>query len=186
MNIADPKYLQYLRDLPDSYLLDILVENEDADRETIFWVLQERGLDRIQIEREIEALREKPWKRPYFLWTAARWFTIFNTLIVTLFNIVGLHQLLNSDHIFKGPMLFLVVGSIVFGFIVGFKFTTHLYHGSKHHIFCGFPFPVGRVELKTGKEKKSTGPAMNIYMAANALVGVSLTLFPLLLIYYCL
>ena len=46
MNIADPKYLEQLRDLPSSYLLDLLADNEDIDKESVFWVLQERGLAR--------------------------------------------------------------------------------------------------------------------------------------------
>ena len=49
MNIADPKYLEHLRDLPTGYLLDLLAEKEDIDEESIHWVLQEHGLTRQEV-----------------------------------------------------------------------------------------------------------------------------------------
>ena len=182
MNIADPKYLEYLRDLPTSYLLDLMADNEGMDIDTATWVLLERGLNREDIDSKVQRRRRSTWMRPYTFWAIARWLTIFNTLIVTYFNMTGLYQLLHSEHPFKGPMLFCAVASIVAGFIVGFKLTTHVYHGSKSQLFCGFPFPVGYVELKTGEETLHAKRIMNFRMAVNALVGVSFTLFPLILI----
>jgi hypothetical protein len=43
MNIADPKYLQYLRDLPSSYLLDLMVDNDDIDHRSLRYVLTDSG-----------------------------------------------------------------------------------------------------------------------------------------------
>jgi hypothetical protein len=183
MNIADPKYLEHLRDLPSSYLLDLLVDNEDVDKESIYWVLQERGLSREELEQKVQRRQNSGWLRPYRLWTSARWITIFNALVVTYFNITGISQLLHSDHAFRGPLLFLSVGCMLFGFIIGFKLTTHLYHGSKALLYCGFPIPVGFVDLQTGEEIVEDKTLTILYMALNALVGVSLTLFPLTFIY---
>ncbi len=183
MNIADPKYLEQLRDLPSSYLLDLLADNEDIDKESVYWVLQERGLAREELEQKVQRRQDSCWPRPYKLWASARWLTLFNTLVVTYFNITGLHQLLYSDHAFRGPLLFLSVGSIMFGFVIGYKLTTYIYHGSKELLYCGFPVPVGFVELKTGDEVLVQKTTMLMRMCLNALVGVSLTLFPLTFIY---
>jgi hypothetical protein len=183
MNIADPKYLEHLRDLPSSYLLDLLADNDDIDRESVFWVLQERGLTREELERKVLWRQKSLWPRPYQLWTSARWLTLFNTLVVTYFNLTSIEQLLRGDHALKSALLFLVAGSIIFGFIVGYKLTTHLYHGSKSLLYCGFPLPVGFVDLQTGEEILQGKKTMTLRMALNALVGVSLTLFPLILLY---
>jgi len=182
MNIADPKYLEHLRDLPSSYLLDLMADTEDIDRESITWVLLERGLTREEIEHKLKR-RHSRRMRPHNFWTAARWLTLFNTLVVTYFNLTGLYRLLHDDHSFKGALLFLAFGSTIAGFIVGFKLTTHIYHGSKSLLFCGFPFPVGYVELTTGEEILKDKALRNLLMALNALVGVSLTLFPIIFIY---
>ena len=107
MNIADPKFLEHLRDLPSSYLLDLLSDNDDLDKESIHWVLQERGLTNKDIEKGLNRRRNSNWPRPYTLWKTASWLTLFNTLIVTYFNITGCYQLLLSDHAFKGALLFL-------------------------------------------------------------------------------
>jgi hypothetical protein len=72
---------------------------------------------------------------------------------------------------------------MLFGFIIGYKLTTHLYHGSKALLYCGFPIPVGFVDLQTGEEIVEDKTLTILYMALNALVGVSLTLFPLTFIY---
>ena len=183
MNIADPKYLEHLRDLPSGYLLDLLADNEDIDKESFYWVLLEQGLTREEIDRKLHRRRSSVWPRPYTLWTVARWLTLFNTLIVTYFNISSLYGLFQGEHAFRGPLLFLSVGCILVGFIVGFKLTTHLYQGSKAILYCGFPFPVGLVDLQTGKEILKKKSLMTMYMALNALVGVSLTLFPLTFLY---
>ena len=182
MNIADPKYLEHLRDLPSSYLLDLMADNDDIDKESIIWVLLERGLDREEIEQKLKR-RHYRWMRPYNFWTATRWLTFFNTLIVTYFNLGGLYSLLHGDHSFKGALLFLAFGSTIAGLVVGFKLTTHVYHGSKSLLYCGFPFPVGYVELTTGEEIPKGKALMNFSMVLNALVGVSLALFPIIFIY---
>jgi len=186
MNIADPTYLEHLRDLPTSYLLDLLADNEEIDAAAILWVLEERGLTREEVERKRQRRRHTPWMRPYRFWAVARWLTLFNTLIVAYFNIIGLYGLLHSDHPFRGPLLFLAVGSIVAGFITGFKMTTHVYHGSRFLLYCGFPFPVGHVDLRTGEEIQPRQAIMNLRMAVNALTGVNVTLFPLIFIYIIL
>ena len=183
MNIADPKYLEHLRDLPSGYLLDLVADNEGLDKEFIYWVLQERGLTREELDQKLQRRRNSSWPRPYALWTAARWLTLLNTLIVTYFNTTSLYQIFYSDHPFRGPLLFLSVGCILCGFVVGFKLTTHLYQGSRSIIYCGFPIPVGFVELQNGREILQDKMSMIPRMALNAMVGVSLTLFPLISIY---
>jgi len=182
MNIADPKYLEHLRDLPSSYLLDLMADNDDIDRESIIWVLLERGLTRDEIEQKLKR-RQSRWMRPYNFWAAARWLTLFNALVVTYFNLTGLYGLLHGGHSFKEALLFLAFGSTIAGFIIGFKLTTHIYHGSKSLLYCGFPFPVGSVELTTGEEILKSKALMSLCMALNALVGVSLALFPIIFIY---
>lgn len=183
MNIADPVYLEHLRDLPSGYLLDLLADNDDIDKESLCWVLQERGLARDEIEKKLRRRKNANWPRPYMLWSTARWLTLFNALIVAYFNVSGLYQLLHSDHAFRGPLLFLSVGSILCGFVVGFKLTTHLYQGGKALLFCGFPVPVGFVDLQTGAEITTAKTVMLLRMALNALVGVCLTTFPIVFIY---
>ena len=181
MNIADPKYLEHLRDLPTSYLLDLIADNDDIDRESIIWVLMERGLTREEIELKLKR-RQARRMRHYKFWAAARWLTLFNALIVTYFNLTGLYRLIHNDHSIKGALLFLVFGSTAVGFIIGFKLTTHIYHGSKARLYCGFPFPVGQVDLTTGEEVLNGKAWINICMALNALVGVSMALFPIVCI----
>ncbi|NOR50367.1 MAG: hypothetical protein GQ530_04975, partial [Desulfuromonadales bacterium] len=48
---------------------------------------------------------------------------------------------------------------------------------------CGFPIPVGFVDLQTGEEILPAKTLLILRMALNALVSVSLTLFPLTFIY---
>ncbi|RLB65653.1 MAG: hypothetical protein DRH08_07665 [Deltaproteobacteria bacterium] len=183
MNIADPKFLEHLRDLPSSYLLDLLSDNDDLDKESIHWVLQERGLTNKDIEKGLHRRRGSNWPRPYTLWKTARWFALFNALIVTYFNVTGFYQLLHSDHAFKGALLFLSVGCIISGLLIGFKLTTHLYQGGKALLYCGFPIAVGFVDLQTGEEILPGKMLLILRMALNALVGISLALFPLIFIY---
>ena len=181
MNIADPKYLEYLRDLPSSYLLDLIADNDDIDRESIIWVLMERGLTRDEIELKLNR-RQTRRMRPYNFWAAARWLTLFNALVVTYFNLTGLYRLISNEHSFKGALLFLVAGSTIVGFLIGYKLTTHIYHGSKSLLYCGFPFAVGQVELTTGEELLRGKAWTNLGMALNALVGISMALFPVMCI----
>ena len=183
MNIADPKYLEHLRDLPSGYLLDLVADNDDIDEESIYWVLQERGLSREEITLKLRRRRNSTWPRTHTPWAAARWITLLNALVVTYFNTTGFYQILYSNHAFRGPLIFLSIGSILCGFFVGFKLTTHIYQGGKSLLYCGFPIPVGFVDLQTGDEILKNKAAMILRMALNALVGVSLTLFPLIFIY---
>lgn len=183
MNIADPTYLEHLRDLPSGYLLDLLADNDDIDTESLCWVLLERGMTREEVEQKVEKRRKSSWARPYKLWTAARWLSLFNVIIIAYLNFSGLYQLMHGSHAFRGILLFLSVGCILAGFYVGYKLSTQLYQGKQAQLHCGFPVPVGRVDLKTGEEILSDKKAMLIRMAINAMVGVNLALFPLIFIY---
>ena len=183
MNIIDSKYREHLRDLPSSYLLDLLVDCEGIDKPSVYRVLEERGLTREAIVQTLERRRNSRWPRPHTLWTIARWATLANTLIVTWFNLKGLYDLLHTDHPFRGPLLFLTVVCIGFGFIIGYKLTTHLYQGRRAMLYCGFPFPVGYVSLETGEEIQQKSDRILLRMAANALVGISLALFPLIFLF---
>lgn len=183
MNIGDQKYLEHLRDLPTTYLLDLMTDYEDGDNESIAWVLRERGMPQEEILRRVNRRRESRWPRPYILWEAARWLTFLNAVIVTYFNVTGLYQLMQSDHAFRGALFFIAISSVSFGFYIGFKLTTHIYMGGKTLLHCGFPLPVGFVDLETGKELVRNKVAVTIAMAINALVGITLCLFPLVFIY---
>ncbi len=183
MYIADPKYLEHLRDLPTSYLLDLMTDYEDGDHESIAWVLRERGMPQEEIIRSVNRRKNSKLPRPYILWEAARWLTFMNAMIVSYFNVTGLYQLLNSDHAFRGTLLFISIGSVSFGFYIGFKLTTHVYMGEKTRLHCGFPLQVGFVDLETGQEIVRSKVATIIAMAINALVGITLTLFPLVFLY---
>jgi len=90
MNISDPKYLGHLRDLPTSYLLDLMSDHEDGDNESIAWVLRERGMPPEEIERRLNRRKRSNWPRPYIFWEAARWLTFLNAIIVAYFNVTGL------------------------------------------------------------------------------------------------
>lgn len=183
MNIADPKYLEHLRDLPTGYLLDLMTDHEDGDNESIAWVLRERGMPQEEIIRRVNRRKNSKLPRPYVLWEAARWLTFMNAMIVSYFNVTGLYQLLHSDHAFRAALLFISIGSVSFGFYIGFKLTTHVYMGEKTRLHCGFPLQIGFVDLETGQELVRSKVATTIAMATNALIGITLTLFPLVFIY---
>jgi len=183
MNISDPKYLEHLRDLPTGYLLGLMTDHEDGDNESVAWVLRERGMPQEEIERRVTRSKSSNWPRPHVFWKAARWLTILNAIIVAYFNLTGLYRLLHDDHAFIGALIFLTLGSVAFGFYLGFKLTTHVYMGEKTRLHCGFPFQVGFVDLETGKELTKDKAMMNIAMVLNALTGISLSLFPLVFIY---
>ncbi len=183
MDIADPKYREYLRNLPTGYLLDLLVDSESIDKPSVYWILQERGLTREDIDQAERRRRSTRWPRPHTLWTIARWATLFNALIVTLFNLMGLYRLLHTEHPFRGALLFLLAGSVGFGFIIGYKMTTHVYQGSRTMLYCGFPIPVGYVCLESGDEIQPDSKRSMAGMTVNAMVGVSLAIFPLMFLY---
>ena len=183
LDIKDPIYLEHLRDLPSGYLLDLLSDDNDLDAESLYWVLQERGLSREEIAQKVQRRSSMPWVRPYKTWSLARWISLCNVLIIAYFNITGLYHLLQGEHAFRGILIFLSVGCILCGFYIGFKLSTHLYQGSKTMLFCGFPIPVGKVDLKSGEEILSDKKMMMVSMASNAIVGVNLALFPLIFMY---
>lgn len=183
MNITDPKYLKQLRDLPSGYLLDLLVDCESIDHPSIYWVLEERGVTREEIDQARKRRSNRKWPRPHKLWAIARWATLVNTLIVTCFNLITLYRLLHTDHPFRGPILFLTIGCIGIGFVVGYKMTTQLYQGDKSTLYCGFPVPVGYINLENGEEIRLERPTVLLRISLNALAGVSLALFPLMFLY---
>lgn len=183
MNIADPTYLEHLRDLPSGYLLDLLADNDDVDHDSLFWVLQERGILRDEAERRVRARQKSEWTRPHRLWTIARWLTIFNSLVVAYFNISRLYQISSGSHAFMGTLTLLSLGCILFGIFLGYKLATHLYQGGKATLYCGFPIPVGQVDLKTGNEIISSRKTMLLRISLNALIAINLIFFPLMLIF---
>lgn len=183
MQIADPKYLEYLRDLPSSFLFDIMADDEGGDLESLYWVLLERGFSRDEIDLKVKRRRSSILPRPYKLWAVARWLSLGNALIISYFNVTGLYRLATGENAFKGPLLFLAAGCILCGLVVGYKLTTYLYQGSRTILYCGFPVPVGFVDLLTGEETLRGNRTMLPRIAMNAMVGVTLTLFPLIFIY---
>ena len=183
INITDPIHLEHLRDLPSGYLCDLLADHTEVDAESLYWVLPERGLTREKVDRKVQSRRSRPWARPHKLWSVARWLSFFNVSIITYFNLSGLYGLLHGDHAFRGLLLFLSVGCIVCGFYIGFKLSTQLYQGAEAMLYCGFPVPVGKVDLKSGDEILTDKKIMIVLMAVNAAIGVNLALFPLIFIY---
>lgn len=183
INISDPIHLEHLRDLPSGYLIDLLADDIGIEPESLYWVLLERGLTREEIDQKAQRRRNAPWSRPYKLWAVARWLSVFNVLIIAYFNISGLYHLFFEDHAFRAVVIFLSVGCVLAGFYVGFKLSTHLYQGAKTMLHCGFPVPVGKVDLHSGEEILTDKKVMMLAMAVNAIVGVNIALFPLIFIY---
>ncbi|TLM65550.1 MAG: hypothetical protein FDZ69_09295 [Deltaproteobacteria bacterium] len=183
---ADPKLRNYLRDLPTGYLLDLLVEPSDIDASAIHDVLFERGLDREELERLRQRRAASRLPRPHTLWRGARLFTLGSALLVTVFNLLTYYRLLHGASPLKGMLLALVAGGVFFGFFLGYKLTTHVYQGARHQLYCGFPLPVGTVDLQSGQEAIKPLPLMILCMTVNAVVGLALVLFPLFLIHHLL
>jgi len=183
---ADPKLREQLRDLPTGYLLDLLAEQNEPDQYLLRSVLQERGLETAEIEQLVRRRRHSRLPRGHALWQMARSFTLLCTALVTIFNLTAYYRLLHGDSPIKGLLLALSVAGVMFGFFLGFKLTTHLYQGDRHRLDCGFPLPIGSVDLQTGRQTIRPKPLLILCMAGNATVGVALVLFPLLLIYHVL
>ena len=120
MQTIDPKYLEQLRNLPTPYLFDVLADEEEFDRDSVYQVLQERGLNLGEIDLRIERRRSSRLPRPQEIWKLARWFTLVCTLVTTFFNANAFVQLLRSEHVFKSPLIFFAVGCVLFGFMIGF------------------------------------------------------------------
>jgi hypothetical protein len=183
MMIGDKKLREYLRDLPNGYLLDLLAEQSGIDEVVIRDILGERGLDAEEIGRLVRRRLDSHIPRTYSLWQTARIFTLACTLLVATFNLISSYQLVHGNSPLKGLLLPLCAIGVAFGFFLGYKLTTHLYQGAPHRLYCGFPLPVGSVDLRTGKENLPPKPLMVLCMTANATVGLTLVLFPLLLIH---
>lgn len=183
---GDPKLREYLRDLPTSYLFDLLADQESSDHYVIRDILRERGLEPEEIARTVRFRIESRVPRGYVLWKAARSFTLVCTVLVGSFNLIAYYSLLQGNSPLKSALLLLSVGGMVFGFFLGYKLTTHIYQGARHQLYCGFPLPVGIVNLQTGRETIKPKPLMILCMAINSIVGLTLVLFPLLLIHYLL
>jgi hypothetical protein len=183
---GNPKLRERLRDLPTSYLLDLLADQACADELAVRGVLAERGLEIGEVETLVRRRTDSRLPRGYTLWGAARVFTMVCTVLVAAFNLLACYQLLHGDSPLKGLILGLSAVGTLFGFYLGYKLTTHLYHGARHRLDCGFPLPVGNVDLQTGQETIRPKPMLVLCMAVNATVGLTLVLFPLMLIHYLL
>jgi hypothetical protein len=183
---GDPNLRERLRDLPTGYLLDLLADQACADEWAVRGVLAERGLETGEIETLVRRRNDSRLPRSYTLWRMARIFTVVCTLLVGTFDLLAYIHLLHGEAPLKGLMLGLTGGGTLFGFLLGFKLTTHLYQGARHRLDCGFPLPVGSVDLQTGHERLRTKPMLIVCMAINASVGLALVLFPLLLMHHLL
>lgn len=183
---GNPKIRERLRDLPTGYLLDLLADQEAVDETAARAILRERGLDTEEIEERVRLRVESRLPRGHVLWHAGRTFAIASTVLITLFNLSAYYQLLHGDSPLRSLMLVLSIVGAAFGFFLGYKLTTHIYQGAPHHLYCGFPLPVGIVDLQTGDESVHPQPTLLLRMAFNAATGLALTLFPLLLIHHIL
>ena len=183
---GDPKLREQLRDLPTGYLLDLLADGEAGDGFAIRGVLNERGFDHAEIAAQVERRTASRLPRGYTLWRAARWFTLTCTGVVAAFDLVAYYRLLHGASPLKGLLLGLTAAGSLFGFFLGYKLTTHVYHGARHRLDCGFPLTVGSVDLQSGRETVRPKPLLILSMAVNASVGLVLVLFPLLLIHFLL
>lgn len=186
MMSSDPKLREQLRDLPTGYLLDLLADGGGADEYILREILRERGMAPEEITILIRRRTDSRLPRGHTLWNVARRFTIVSTAVVAIFNLITCYRLLHGDSPLKGLLLGLSIGGMVFGFFLGYKLTTHIYQGERHRLYCGFPLPVGTVDLQTGQENLRPKPLLILCMAFNATVGLTLMLFPLLLIYHLL
>jgi len=184
--IGDKKLREQLRELPTGYLLDLLADADGIDEPSIHDILGERGLAPEEIASMVRRRLDGRLPRGHNLWRGARFFTLSCTLLVTIFNLISYHQLLYGNSPIKGLLLILCAIGVAFGFFLGYKLTTHLYQGAPHQLYCGFPLPVGTVDLRTGKEDLPPRPLLMLCLAVNATVGLMLVLFPLLLIHHLL
>jgi len=186
MMIGDKQLREQLRDLPTGYLLDLLADAESVDESSVREILGERGLNSDEIALMVRRRLNGRIPRGHSLWRGARIFTLACTLLLSIFNLISYHRLLHGASPLKGLLTILCAIGVAFGFFLGYKLTTHLYHGAPHRLYCGFPLPVGTVDLRTGKEELPPRPLLMLCMAVNATVGLMLVLFPLLLIHYLL
>jgi len=184
MHYTDPRHREYLRDLPTGYLLDLLADEEIDVEEVGRQTLLERGLSNEEISERIARRRSTRWITRPVLWGLARWSTLGLSSGILVFNIFCLYRLLNHGDPVTIPLIFFTLLCCGFGFFLGYKMTCHIYQGGRHHLHCGFPVPVGHVDLRTGTEQSLDSVAqMIVRIAINAMVGVNLTIFPMMVIY---
>ena len=186
MALDDQKLRDRLRDLPTGYLLDMLADGTSFETATVHETLRERGLEPDEITDMVRRRANSNFPHGYILWDAARTFVLISTLLIVAFNMMAYYHLLHGHSPFRGGLLLISAFGMIFGFFVGFKLSTHLYQGSRHHLHCGFPLAVGTVDLRTGQEEIKPKTRMLLCMVGNALVGLTLVLFPLMLACYFL
>jgi hypothetical protein len=186
MFTSDPKLRDYLRDLPTGYLLALLADQQSPHRTAIREILWERGLPAEEVDALVQRRRDSRMPPIHTLWRLGRKITLVSTLLICCFNLYVYYRILHGDHSLKGLLIVLSVGCLGFGFYIGYKLSIHIYQGDSHRLNCGFPLPVGSVDLETGEESTLSKPAMIVALAGNALVGLVLMLFPLLLLYHLL
>ncbi|PLX85024.1 MAG: hypothetical protein C0614_04630 [Desulfuromonas sp.] len=184
MHYTDPKHREYLRDLPTGYLLDLLADEEAVDEEVGRQALLERGLSNEEIDERVARRRRSRWLKRSIFWSLARWSILGLSAAILVFNIFFLYRLLLHDDPVTIPLIFFTLLCCGFGFFFGYKMTSHIYQGGRHHLYCGFPVPVGYVDLRNGTEQPPDSAAqMIVRIAINAMVGVNLTVFPVMVIY---
>jgi hypothetical protein len=186
MFTSDINLRDYLRDLPTGYLLALLADRESPHRAAIREILWERGLSSEEVDSLVQRRHDSRLPPIHTFWQLGRKITLVSTLLICSFNLYVYYGMLHSDHSLQGLLLLLSVGCLGFGFYVGYKLSIHIYQGDRHRLCCGFPLPVGSVDLETGEESTLPKPALIVALAGNALVGLVLMLFPLLLLYHLL
>jgi len=184
MNYVDPKHREYLRDLPTGYLLDLLADGDVLDEEVGRQALLERGLSNEEISERMVRRRKSRWLKRPVLWRLTRWAVLGLSVAILVFNISCLYRLLAHDDPVTIPLIFFTLLCCGFGFFLGYKMTSHIYQGGRHHLHCGFPVPIGYVDLRNGTEQPPDSAVQMIArIAINAMVGVNLTIFPVMVIY---
>ena len=186
MLISDPDLREHLRDLPTSYLIELLTDRDNPRQEAIREILWERGLTAGEVDTLVRRRLNSRLPPIHTFWQLGRKITLASTVMISCFNLYVYSRLINSDHSLRTLLLTLSVGCIGIGFFVGYKLSTHLYQGERHRLYCGFPLTVGSVDLESCQESTLPKAAMLLALVGNALVGLSLMLFPLLLIYHLL
>lgn len=186
MLLGDPGFREHLRDLPTGYLLGLLADPDIPHQAAIREILWERGLAAAEIDTLLERRAHSRLPPMHALWGVGRKITLASTLLVGGFNLFVCYGLMHTYHSLRGLLMILAVSCVGLGFFLGYKLSTHLYQGDRHRLFCGFPFAVGSVNLETCRETTLPTVPMLAALVGNAVVGVTLMLFPLLLLYHLL
>ena len=186
MIVSDPNLREHLRDLPTGYLIGLLTEPDNPQQAAIRGILWERGLTAAEVNALVLRRRTSRLPAAYAFWQMGRRVAIAGTILISSFNLVAAYRLMSSDHSLRGLLQTLAVGCVGIGFFLGYKLSIHLYQGDRHRLFCGFPLPVGSVDLETCQETTLAKVPMILALAGNALVGLMFMLFPLFLIFHLL